>query len=134
MRQHGRRGQARATRRERELRPARPRARSGLARGTVVWAALPSAGNASVTHARPGVIVGVAGRDVRLFPLTSSHREVVRESPLYVRLEDWGRAGLSRPCRVARQSVTVDVMDVSVRVGSLSASDLARVFPDDAVA
>lgn len=147
MRQHGRRGQTRAPHRERrdgeradrrerllrELPPTQHLGRSSLTRGSVVWASMSAADGAPVSRARPGVVVGMAGRHVHLLPLTSSHQEVVRESPLYVRLEDWARAGLRCPCRVARQAVAVDVMDVSVCVGSLSATDLARVLPDQAV-
>ena len=111
-----------------ELRRARPVARKLLKPGTVVWARIPFVDHPERSKARPAVVSEVVGRDVRLLPVTSSTKESVRSSPLYVLLEDWAGAGLSRPCLVTRKVVVVDVIDVTTVVGALATVDRARVF------
>ena len=76
----------------------------------------------------PTPVSEVVGREVRLLPVTSSTKDSVRCSPLYVRLEEWESAGLSRPCLVTRKVVIVDVIDVTTVVGALGTADRARVF------
>lgn len=110
-----------------ELRAARPVARSRLTRGTVVWAVVPFR-DRDGSKTRPCVVTGLDGRDVHLFPITSSSKESVRSSRLSVRLEEWDAAGLSRPCLVSRHPVVVDIRDVTTIVGELSERDAARVF------
>jgi hypothetical protein len=133
---HGKNRQAarlrgRGVRRERvvgDLRRARPVARTVLTPGTVVWARIPYVDQPDASKARPAVVAGVVGREVRLLPVTSSTKDSVRQSPLYVRLDDWAAAGLNRPCLVTRRAVTVDIIDVTTVVGNLGDGDAARVF------
>ena len=47
---------------------------------------------------------------------------------LYVLLDDWGAAGLSRPCLVDRRIVDLQLCDITSVVGCLATSDFARVF------
>lgn len=95
-----------------------------------MWAVIPfSDGDGSKT--RPCVVTGLEGRDVHLFPITSSRKESVRASRLSVSLEEWDVAGLSRPCLVSRRPVVVDIRDVTTVVGELSEADAARVFAAD---
>ena len=103
-------------------------ARTRLTPGTVVWARVPFVDDPDRSKARPAVVSEVVGREVRLLPVTSSTKDSVRCSPLYVPLEDWESAGLSRPCLVTRKVVIVDVIDVTTVVGTLGALDQARVF------
>jgi hypothetical protein len=103
-------------------------ARSSLRPGCVVWASIPFADDPMVSKTRPAVVVRVTGREVAVLPLTSSAREVVRLSNEYVLVEDWTAAGLTRPCRAWRRVATVDLMDVTLRVGELSPADRARVL------
>ena len=103
-------------------------ARTRLTPGTVVWARVPFVDHPDRSKARPAVVSEVVGREVRLLPVTSSTKDSVRCSPLYVRLEEWESAGLSRPCLVTRKVVIVDVIDVTTVVGALGTADRARVF------
>jgi hypothetical protein len=129
------RKQGRGDRRARvveELRRARPVARTLLKPGTVVWARVPFVDRPDSSKARPAVVSEVVGREVRLLPVTSSTKESVRRSPLYVRLEDWASAGLSRPCLVTRKVISVDVIDITTVVGCLGDDDRARVLGNGA--
>lgn len=110
-----------------ELRRVRPVPRSRLNRGTVVWARIPFADEAG-SKTRPCVVTRVEGRDVHVLPVTSSTKDSVRQSPLYVVLEDWEAAGLSRPCLVTKREVVIDIIDVATVAGDLTAADAGRVF------
>lgn len=115
----------------RELKVVHPVARSGLSRGTVVWARIPFVGAPAESKARPAVVASVNGRNVEVLPITSSTKDSVRQSSLYVLLDDWVAAGLTRPCLVTRRPVVVDIIDLTTVAGSLSDADAARVFGDD---
>src|SRR5438445_4055037 len=100
------RGRARLGRRERlvrELRAAHAVARTALRPGTVAWAWVAFADAPGMHKARPVVVREVAGHRVRVHRVTSSTKESVRQSSLYVALDDWGAAGLTRPCVVDRR-------------------------------
>jgi hypothetical protein len=112
-----------------ELRGARPIARTRLSRGTVIWARVPFTDDPDGSKLRPAVVASLDGRTVTVLPVTSSQKESVRQSPLYVLLSDWAAAGLTRPCLVARRAVEIDVIDVATVAGALSDDDVARVFP-----
>jgi hypothetical protein len=113
-----------------ELRRARPVARTRLTRGTVVWARIPYVEDREDSKLRPAVVLSLDGRTVSVLPVTSSQKDSVRLSDLYVLLHDWADAGLTRPCLVTRRIVAIDVIDVATVAGVLSADDAARVFGD----
>ena len=112
----------------RELRRARPVPRTSLCRGTVVWAWISFPDEPAQHKTRPAVVSELLGHHVRVHPVTSSTKESVRRSNLYVLLEDWGAAGLSRPCLVDRRVVDLELGDITSVAGCLGAADLERVF------
>lgn len=112
-----------------DLRRARPVARTRLSPGTVVWARIPYVEQPGDSKLRPAVVASLDGRTVRVLPVTSSQKDSVRRSPLYVVLRDWADAGLTRPCLVTRRPVEVDLIDIATVAGALSDEDMARVFP-----
>ena len=112
----------------RELRRARPVPRSSLRQGTVVWAWIPFPDEPGQHKTRPAVVHEVLGHQVRVHQVTSSTKESVRRSHLYVLLEDWVAAGLSRPCLVDRRVVDLELGDVTSVTGCLGAADLERLF------
>ena len=112
-----------------DLRRARPVARTRLSRGTVVWARIPYVEDPDDSKLRPAVVASVEGRSVGVLPVTSSQKDSVRQSSLYVLLRDWADAGLTRPCLVTRRLVEIDLIDVATVAGALSDEDMARVFP-----
>ena len=111
-----------------DLRRVRPVPRTGLVPGTVVWARIPYSERPADSKARPAIVLAVRGRDVDLLPITSSSKESVRRSDLYVALEAWAAAGLNRPCLVCRKPVTVDIIDVTTLAGELAEPDRTRVL------
>jgi hypothetical protein len=52
----------------------------------------------------------------------------VRRSNLYVLLDDWVAAGLSRPCLVDRRIFEVELGDITSVTGRLGVADFERVF------
>lgn len=126
-RERRRRGSERA-RTIAELRGVRPVPRNRLSRGTVVWARVPYPDDPGDSKMRPAVVVGLEGRTVTLLPVTSSTKDSVRQSAMYVLLRDWAEAGLTRPCLVAKREIAVDVIDVATVAGELSEVDAVRVF------
>jgi hypothetical protein len=125
------RGGKRGERRERiarELRRARPVARTSLRCGTVVWAWIPFPDQPDKHKARPAVVRELLAHRVRVHPITSSTKESVRRSDLYVALEDWVAAGLSRPCLVDRRAVDLELADVTSVAGCLGQADLERLL------
>ena len=119
---------ARRARVVRELRRARAVARTSLGPGTVVWAWITFPDEPSHHRTRPAVVHEVVGHCVRVHPVTSSTKASVRLSQLYVALDDWGAAGLSRPCLVDRRIVDLELGDVMSVAGCLGARDYARIF------
>jgi hypothetical protein len=115
-----------------ELRRVRPVARNRLVRGAVIWARVPYVDEPDDSKMRPAVVVGVDGRTVHVLPITSSQKDSVRQSSLYILLRDWAQAGLTRPCLVTRRLVDIDVIDVATVAGELSDEDASRVFPEEA--
>ena len=111
-----------------ELRRARPVARTRLSRGTVVWARIPFVDDPDGSKLRPAVVSSIEGRTVTVLPVTSSQKDSVRQSSLYVLLRDWADAGLTRPCLVTRRFVAIDMIDVATVAGQLSDDDVERVF------
>ena len=112
-----------------DLRRVRPVARSRLSPGTVVWARVPYVDDPDGSKLRPAVVAGLEGRTLAVLPVTSSQKDSVRQSSLYVLLRDWADAGLTRPCLVTRRVVEIDLIDVATVAGALSDDDMARVFP-----
>jgi hypothetical protein len=112
----------------RELRRARPVPRTSLHRGTVVWAWISFPDEPLQHKTRPAVVHEVRGHVVRVHPVTSSTKDSVRRSNLYVVLEGWSEAGLSRPCLVDRRVIDLDVGDITSVAGCLGVVDLERVF------
>ena len=112
----------------RELRQAKAVARTALNRGTVVWAWISFPDEPSRHKTRPAIVHEVVGRMVRVHPVTSSTKDSVRQSHLYVLLDDWGAAGLSRPCLADRRIVDLQLGDITSVVGSLGTADFARIF------
>ena len=112
----------------RELRQAKAVARTALNRGTVVWAWISFPDEPSRQKTRPAIVHEVVGRLVRVHPVTSSTKDSVRQSHLYVLLDDWGAAGLSRPCLADRRIVDLQLGDITSVVGSLGTADFARIF------
>jgi hypothetical protein len=112
----------------RELHQAHAVARTALRRGTVVWAWVTFPDEPTQHKTRPAVVREVAGHRVRVHPVTSSSKASVRQSDLYVPLDGWGAAGLSRPCLVDRRIVDLALGDITSVAGSLSHADYERVF------
>lgn len=112
----------------RELQQVKAVARTALTRGTVVWAWISFPDEPSRHKTRPGVVHEVSGRLVRVHPVTSSTKASVRQSHLYVLLDDWGAAGLSRPCLVDRRIVDLELGDITSVAGCLGTADFARIF------
>ena len=101
----------------------RPVPRTALVPGAVVWAHVPyDDGDGTAWKTRPAVVVDAAGRDVTLFPLTSSL--LGRRRPGVVEVTHWAEAGLSRPCVVVRRAVILDRIDILNLVGHLHEDDL----------
>ena len=90
------------------------------------WISFPDEPNRHKT--RPAIVHEVVGRLVRVHPVTSSTKDSVRQSHLYVLLDDWGAAGLSRPCLADRRIVDLQLGDITSVVGSLGTADFARIF------
>jgi hypothetical protein len=101
-----------------------PVARTALVRGAVVWAHVPFTEDGSAWKTRPAVVVDASGRDITLFPLTSSL--LSRHRPGVVAVTHWVEAGLSRPCSMVRRPVTLDRMDILNLVGHLHEDDLVE--------
>ena len=112
----------------RDLRQAKAVARTALSRGTVVWAWISFPDEPGRHKTRPGVVHEVVGRLVRVHPVTSSTKESVRQSHLYVLLAEWGAAGLSRPCLVDRRIVDLELCDITSVAGCLGTADFDRIF------
>ena len=112
----------------RELQQVKAVARTALTRGTVVWAWISFPDEPSRHKTRPAVVHEVIGRLVRVHPVTSSTKASVRQSHLYVQLDDWGAAGLSRPCLVDRRVVDLELGDITSVAGCLGTGDFARIF------
>jgi hypothetical protein len=74
------------------------------------------------------VVHEVVGQCVRVHPVTSSIKASVRQSQLYVPLDEWGTAGLSRPCMVDRRIVDLELGDIMSVAGCLGARDYGRLF------
>jgi hypothetical protein len=106
-------------------------ARTSLQPGTVVWAWIPFADEPGQHKARPAVVHELRGHRVRVHPVTGSTKESVRQSDLYVLLEEWEGAGLSRPCVVDRRVVDLDLGDITSVTGCLTPGDFDRVFGAD---
>jgi hypothetical protein len=112
----------------RELRRARAVARTALHPGTVVWAWISFRDEPEHHKTRPAVVHEVVGHNVRVHPVTSSTKASVRQSRLYVLLDDWDAAGLSRPCLVDRRTIDLGLGDIVSVAGRLAAGDHRRVF------
>ena len=112
----------------RELRQAKGVARTALSPGTVVWAWISFPDEPDRHKTRPAVVHEVVGRLVRVHPVTSSTKESVRRSHLYVLLDEWGAAGLSRPCLVDRRIVDLELGDITSVAGCLGTADFQRIF------
>jgi hypothetical protein len=112
----------------RELRQVKAVARTALIPGTVVWAWISFPDEPGRHKTRPAVVHDVVGRKVRVHPVTSSTKASVRQSHLYVLLDDWGAAGLSRPCLVDRRIVDLELGDITSIAGCLGTADFARIF------
>jgi hypothetical protein len=112
----------------RELQQVKAVARTALTRGTVVWAWISFPDEPSRHKTRPAVVHEVISRLVRVHPVTSSTKASVRQSHLYVLLDDWGAAGLLRPCLVDRRVVDLELGDITSVAGCLGTGDFARIF------
>ena len=112
----------------RELRQVKAVARTALSRGTVVWAWITFPDEPARHKTRPAVVHEVVGRRVRVHPVTSSTKASVRQSHLYVLLDEWGAAGLSRPCLVDRRIVDLELGDITSVAGCLGTADFQRIF------
>ena len=125
-----RRGAAAAQRARvvRDLRQAKAVARTALTRGTVVWAWISFPDEPERHKTRPAVVHEVLGRLVRVHSVTSSTKASVRQSHLYVLLDEWGAAGLSRPCLVDRRIIDLELGDITSVAGCLGTADFARIF------
>jgi hypothetical protein len=99
-----------------------------LRRGTVVWAWIPFPDQAGQHKTRPAVVHELNGHLVRVHPVTSSTKDSVRRSNLYILLDDWAAAGLSRPCLVDRRVIDLELGDITSVAGCLGVADLERVF------
>jgi hypothetical protein len=97
-----------------------------LVPGAVVWAHVPfEDGEGEKT--RPAVVAQLSGRDVTLYPGTTSGSRI-RHGHRYVEVRDLGAAGLNRPTGIKRSFVVVDVIEVIDVVGDLSRADLADLM------
>ena len=100
-----------------------PVPRKALVPGAVVWAHVPyDDGDGAAWKTRPAVVVDASGREVTLFPLTSSL--LGRRRPGVIEVRHWAEAGLTRPCSVVRRAVTLDRIDILNLVGHLHEDDL----------
>jgi hypothetical protein len=109
----------------------RPVAKTALTPGTVVWAHVPYE-ETDGYKLRPAIVSHLSGRDVTLFPATTSGNRH-RYSTIYRELVDLGSAGLRRATGVERAGSTIDVIDVVSVAGVLGADDELAIFGPGAV-
>lgn len=100
--------------------------RTQLVPGTVVWAHVPFE-DGQGEKVRPAVVVERCGRDLVVFPGTTSASRWNHPS-LYVEVRDLGAARLARPTGIRTRSVTIDVMEVLDIVGQLGEADRSAVL------
>lgn len=136
-RRNGRRRRGRAVYDADALGAVRPVSAARLTVGTVVYAHLPHAEGPD-SDARPAVIVAIEGRSLTVFRILTYRPWQRPVAPVLV-IEEWEQAGLSRPSRLDRRAVVIDVVAVNTIVGELAEGDRRRngigtVGPDEAPA
>lgn len=123
-RRNGRRRRGRAVYDADALGAVRPVSAARLTVGTVVYAHLPHAEGPD-SDARPAVIVSVDGRSLSVYRILTYRPWQRPVAPVLV-IEEWEQAGLSRPSRLDRRTVVIDVVAVNAIVGELAEGDRRR--------
>ena len=104
----------------------RPVAKTALTRGTVVWAHIPFE-ETDDYKLRPVVVSHLAGRDVTVYPGTTSDKRH-RYPWGYRELTELDSAGLGRATGVRLEPITIDVIDIVTIAGALGPDDRAAVL------
>ena len=130
MRPHRETAERHARQREKvvvSLRGAKPVAQRQLRPGVVAYAQVPFA-DGSGWKSRPVVVISTQGREIKVRPITTAKQWKAGPNPTIVPINDWERAGLSRPSAVSSRTVTLDRMAVTGLVGELSVPDREAVL------
>jgi hypothetical protein len=96
-------------------------AKTALAPGTVVWAHIPYE-EPGEYKLRPAVVIARCGRDVTVYPATSSASRH-RYPWCYQEISDLDAAGLARATGMRLVPVTIDLIDVVAVLGALGDDD-----------